>query len=188
MMGKTFASIAIALTLLALPAGAHHRGHGERDRKIVALAEELEVSAHQLYCDAVESTRRARWSERYALKSLRHLDRQAGDFVKQVERRGVHHRSTTRALHELRVAVHRAERRLWAIDGKRKVRRGFERVEKLTEKLDRRVARARDQRRDRIARHEDRRQRASRNDDRRDGFVVWSGPFNDWEWGFAYRY
>ncbi len=189
MMGRTFTAIALASTLLALPAAAHHDSHDKRDRKIVALAQELQEKAHQLYCDAVETTRHPRWAERRALRSLHAVDRQARDFAEQVDRRGVEHRRTAYELRELRLAVDRAESRLWALDGRRKIERGFARVEKLTDRLDRRVAKAHERRRDHIARHEDRRDRVRHHRDRDDDrYFIWSGPFNDWRWSFAYRY
>ncbi len=186
MMGRTIVPIALALTLLALPAGARQESHERRDRKAEELSQELAAKAHELYCDAVESTRRPRWRERVALRSLRALDYRAREFAEQVEYRGIAHPRTAYELAQLREAVARADARRSVLREGRRSDRRFERVEKLVERLDRRVARAEERRRERLARRDHRRDdRLARHD--RDGYLVWRGPIDDWAWAFALR-
>jgi hypothetical protein len=142
MMVKTLVSVALALTLGALsapPAGAAHRSRERHDEKLAVLALRIEKASHQLYCDASESLRRGSWARWRALWALRGLDHQAQAFRRAVQRgSGEHH--MRQEFRELEWSLRIASRRLDHLRRSRELRRDVERVDRLMERVDRRLA------------------------------------------------
>ena len=135
------APIALALLLLALPAGADRRSHHDADERIASLAQRLDRATSDLYCEAAERARYRSWRELRAMHALRRLERRADSFARQVRRHGADDRRVAGALDSLEQAYRVAAARRGYLRRPGRLDDEFARVDKLLRKLDRRLAR-----------------------------------------------
>lgn len=140
MTNKTIVSIAMAaLVLGALPAAASHSSHEKRDDRTAQLARELQQATTRLYSRvAVRGHYRsaAQWRAALVLRSLHH---EARDFRSGVDRYGADHPRTRVEFRELTRALGRAQHAS-ELRHSRQLRGDFERVARLVNTLDSRLA------------------------------------------------
>lgn len=163
MMTKMIAPIALALMLGALPASAGQRNHRAEERhetKIETLAQKLDRATSELYSEARERGRYRGWRELRAVRSLRRLEYRAAVYENRVERHGAESRPAARAWRDLDHAYRVAAAQRDVVCRRRGLQDEFGRVDRLMEKLDRRIARL-------DSRDEPRRHASRRHDDDR---------------------
>ena len=149
MTGMKFAPMAMILTLVlgALPAAAEHRTPRRGDAGLERLSIELAKATEELRDEFTEGRRSRRFHQRYTLKTLDRLERDAKKFHRRVERNGVNDRATRRAFRRLESSFNAANERFPALKSRRGIRRDFARVARLMERVETRMAWI-DQRRD----------------------------------------
>lgn len=177
MMVKWMVPIAMfmALVLGGLPAAADHRDRDERKPKLERIAHKLTNATNELYREAAESRRFQRsYAHRSALRGLAALDENARRFEKRLARRGVNAYRTQAAFHELERAHAKAVVRLNRIDRRHRLHGELDRVTRLVNKLDTKIARV-ERRQDRRVAHRDARDRWDRRG--------WRGGFA-WNWAY----
>jgi hypothetical protein len=137
------APIAMILTLVlgALPAAAEHRVHERYDTRLERLSHKLADATEELRQEVAESRRGWRLHKPYTLRTLDRLERDAKKFHRRVENRGVNHNATRRAFRRLEESFAAASDRISHRRFRRGIRHDFERVAKLMEKVEIRMAR-----------------------------------------------
>ena len=103
MKAMKLAPIAMILTLMlgVLPAAAEHRDHEGGEARLERLSHRLATATEELRDEVAESRRGRHFRQRYTLRTLDRLERDAKKFHRRVERKGVYDRATRRAFRHL---------------------------------------------------------------------------------------